>query len=321
MKNLQFLYTLIVKTSSPYRLLSYCTLFLTVLIYQLYLQEWQQVLSVPIVLFLLYILASFIPKKSPLKRYRYAYFLIDMLACAFILWQLEFNFILSVFILSGLFFSLAFQKAPFEKFLVFFIASAWILWPSLQLPLIQHLSVFSPLLFLIYVLLLAAFIFLGIYWQNQQLVATRKKKDTYYQQMVHYMDFANQLSRYAPSQLWQAIIRGESEAKIEYKRKKLTIFFSDIQGFTQLSESLIPEDLAYLLNEYLRHMTQISRQYNATIDKFMGDGILMFFGDIDSKGIEQDAKSCVDMAIAMRQQMKILRERWQKMGYPALHIR
>lgn len=68
-------------------------------------------------------------------------------------------------------------------------------------------------------------------------------------------------------------------------------------------------------------MTIIATQYNATIDKFMGDGILLFFGDMDSQGVEKDALNCVDMAIAMRQQMKILRERWKNMGHPELHIR
>ena len=84
---------------------------------------------------------------------------------------------------------------------------------------------------------------------------------------------------------------------------------------------MIPDDLAFVLNDYLSHMTEIAKQYGATIDKFMGDAILIFFGDPDSQGVEQDAKNCVDMAIAMRQQMKLLRERWVKMGYAPLHIR
>ncbi len=58
-----------------------------------------------------------------------------------------------------------------------------------------------------------------------------------------------------------------------------------------------------------------------TVDKFMGDAILIFFGDPNSQGVEQDAKTCLEMAMVMRQQMKLLRERWIKMGYPPLHIR
>lgn len=159
------------------------------------------------------------------------------------------------------------------------------------------------------------------YYQQRQLKRLDNQRQTYFKEMNRYIELSNQLSRYAPIQLWQSIMRGETEAKIEYKRKKITIFFSDIQGFTELSETLIPDDLAFVLNDYLSHMTEIAKQYGGTIDKFMGDAILIFFGDPDSHGTEQDAKNCLDMALEMRQQMKFLRERWVKMGYPPLHIR
>ena len=165
------------------------------------------------------------------------------------------------------------------------------------------------------------FVNIGNYYQNRRIKSVEIKKNTYFNEMNRYIELSNQLSRYAPLQLWQAIMRGDTEAKIEYKRKKITVFFSDIQGFTELSETLIPDDLAFVLNDYLSHMTEIAKQYGATIDKFMGDAILIFFGDPDSQGVEQDAKNCIDMAIAMRQQMKFLRERWVKMGYAPLHIR
>ncbi|WP_038345514.1 adenylate/guanylate cyclase domain-containing protein [Acinetobacter sp. A47] len=179
----------------------------------------------------------------------------------------------------------------------------------------------NPELTVVSLLGLMMFIVIGNYYQHRRLNILGQQRQHYHNQMTRYIAFANQLSRYAPLQLWQSIMRGEAEAKIEYKRKKLTVFFSDIQGFTELSETLIPDDLAFLLNDYLSHMTEIAKQYEATVDKFMGDAILIFFGDPNSQGVEQDAKSCVEMAIAMRQQMKLLRERWKKMGYPALHIR
>ena len=165
------------------------------------------------------------------------------------------------------------------------------------------------------------FVNFSSYYQHKQIKKIDLQRQNYFKEMNRYIELSNQLSRYAPIQLWQSIMRGETEAKIEYKRKKITIFFSDIQGFTELSETLIPDDLAFVLNDYLSHMTEIAKQYGGTIDKFMGDAILIFFGDPDSQGTEQDAKNCLDMAIAMRQQMKFLRERWVKMGYPALHIR
>lgn len=170
-----------------------------------------------------------------------------------------------------------------------------------------YLGATSQELIVISLICLIIFISMGNYYQNLYIEKLNLERQDYYNQMTRYMTFANQLSRYAPLQLWQSIMRGESEAKIEYKRKKLTVFFSDIQGFTELSETLIPDDLAFLLNDYLSHMTEIANQYEATIDKFMGDAILIFFGDPNSQGVQQDARSCVEMAIAMRQQMKLLR--------------
>lgn len=152
----------------------------------------------------------------------------------------------------------------------------------------------------------------------QNLIAT---KDYYQEQMNRYIQFSNQLSRYAPLQLWQSIMRGDTQAKIDYKRKKITVFFSDVIGFTQLAERLIPDDLAFVLNDYLSHMAEIAKRYEGTLDKFIGDGMLIFFGDPQSHGAEADAKRCVEMAITMRQQMHVLRERWLKMGFPELHIR
>ncbi|GAB3042899.1 adenylate/guanylate cyclase domain-containing protein [Acinetobacter apis] len=161
----------------------------------------------------------------------------------------------------------------------------------------------------------------GFYLHKNYIEHLKKTRNYYQEQMNRYVQFSTQLSRYASKQLWQSIMSGETQAKIEYKRKKMTIFFSDIQGFTGLAERLIPEDLALVLNDYLKHMTEIAKKHEATLDKFIGDGVLIFFGDPQTKGIEQDAKRCIEMAITMRQQMHVLRERWLKMGFPELHVR
>lgn len=158
-------------------------------------------------------------------------------------------------------------------------------------------------------------------YQTRRVNILEEEKQHYIEEVNRYVNLNNQLARYAPMQVWQSIMRGELEAKVEYKRRKMTVFFSDIQGFTKLSETLIPDDLAFLLNDYFKHMTEIAKHYGGTIDKFMGDGVLIFFGDPHSRGVKEDAIACLEMAIAMRQQMRILRERWVKMGYTSLHVR
>lgn len=173
----------------------------------------------------------------------------------------------------------------------------------------------------LYVVFFMLFMAACLFYQTHRVFTLNHEKNYYMDEMNRYVNLNNQLARYAPMQLWQSIMRGELEAKVEYKRRKMTVFFSDIQGFTTLSETLIPDDLAFLLNDYFKHMTEIAKHYGGTIDKFMGDGVLIFFGDPHSRGVKEDAVACLDMAIAMRQQMRILRERWVRMGYTSLHVR
>lgn len=123
-----------------------------------------------------------------------------------------------------------------------------------------------------------------------------------------------QLSKYLSPQLYNSIFTSKQEVKIETKRKKLTIFFSDIKNFTKTTEYLEPEDLTNLLNNYLNEMSIIALKHGATIDKFIGDAIVIFFGDPQSKGVEEDALLCVSMAIEMKQRMEELREQWLRSG-------
>jgi adenylate cyclase len=105
-------------------------------------------------------------------------------------------------------------------------------------------------------------------------------------------------------------------------RKKLTVFFSDIQGFTELTDSMEAEPLSQLLNEYLGAMATIASTYGGTIDKFIGDGIMIFFGDPESRGEREDAIACVEMAVAMRQRVRDFQQQWLDRGVSRpLHVR
>lgn len=137
----------------------------------------------------------------------------------------------------------------------------------------------------------------------------------------HYIQIANKIARYAPSQVWQAIVNDTFESRIYNKRKKLTIFFSDIEGFTDLSDRLSSDDLAALLNTYFEKMSNIARKYGGTVDKFVGDALLIFFGDPTSNGTKDDAIACIDMAIAMQNEIKRLRQKGESSDLGALHVR
>ena len=125
---------------------------------------------------------------------------------------------------------------------------------------------------------------------------------------------AGKLSKYLSPQVYQSIFSGAKNVKIEAYRKNLTVFFSDIKGFTEITDSLEPEVLSSLLNNYLNEMSKIALKYGGTIDKFVGDAIMIFFGDPETKGQKEDAKACVLMAIEMRERMKYLQKMWEDQG-------
>ncbi len=127
-------------------------------------------------------------------------------------------------------------------------------------------------------------------------------------------DLSSKLSRYLSPQVYESIFRGEQSVEIASKRKKLTVFFSDIVGFTETTDSLESEELTNLLNSYLTEMSKIALEYGATIDKYIGDAILAFFGDPKSRGVKEDATACVEMAVAMQRRLRELQSQWLDLG-------
>jgi len=125
---------------------------------------------------------------------------------------------------------------------------------------------------------------------------------------------AAKLSKYLAPQIYKSIFSGDKGTEVASQRKKLTIFFSDIAGFTETTDLLESEELTTLLNQYLREMSAIALEHGATIDKFIGDAIMLFFGDPETRGAKEDALACVKMAIAMQQRMRDLQAEWRERG-------
>jgi len=125
---------------------------------------------------------------------------------------------------------------------------------------------------------------------------------------------STKLSKYLSSQVYSSIFSGSKEVKIVSSRKKLTVFFSDIADFTATTDDLESEELTTLLNHYLTEMSVIALAHGATVDKYIGDAILAFFGDPETRGVKEDAVACVRMAIAMQKRMRELQLEWRDRG-------
>jgi class 3 adenylate cyclase len=144
--------------------------------------------------------------------------------------------------------------------------------------------------------------------ENTRLVNEMRRTNDILEKVSH------QLAKYISPQLYQSIISGEQRVTIGSTRKKLSIFFSDIVNFTEITDQLESEELTSLLNEYLTEMSRIALDHGAYFDKFIGDAMMFYFGDPESKGVKEDAAACVRMAIAMQQRLRTLQTGWQEQG-------
>ncbi len=144
-----------------------------------------------------------------------------------------------------------------------------------------------------------------------ELVESKKKlKSVLKKQSI----LTKNLSRYLSSKLVETLIN-EDESIEKHQRREITVFFSDLCNFTSISEELSPEDMSLILNQYLSRMSKIANSYGATIDKFIGDSVMVFFGAPSSLGPKQDALRCLDMAIDMKKGMEDLNKKWKELGY------
>jgi len=133
---------------------------------------------------------------------------------------------------------------------------------------------------------------------------------------------SGKLAKYLSRQVYDSIFEGRTDVQVQSYRKELTVFFSDIQGFTDMTDRLEAEVLSRILNTYLSEMSRIADECGGTVDKFIGDGIMIFFGDPESNGRKADAVACVRMALWMKQRALELRDEWAEyLGPNPLHIR
>ena len=125
---------------------------------------------------------------------------------------------------------------------------------------------------------------------------------------------STKISHYLAPQIYKSIFSGQKDVTIHTERKELTIFFSDIMGFTATTERLQPEQITLLLNEYFTEMSAIALKHGGTVDKFIGDALVIFFGDPETKGTVEDARACLHMATEMQSWLAELNVKWRSAG-------
>jgi adenylate cyclase len=130
------------------------------------------------------------------------------------------------------------------------------------------------------------------------------------------------LERYVSKNLVKEILENPDSfySSLRGVRIPATILFSDIVGFTTMTESADPEKLVAQLNEYLSRMTGAVFENNGTLDKFIGDAVMAVWGNVSSRGVEEDGKACARAALAMRRELATLNQGWQTRGIAPFHI-
>jgi adenylate cyclase len=130
--------------------------------------------------------------------------------------------------------------------------------------------------------------------------------------------FTELFGQYVPPELVDEMARNPESYSMEGRKAELTVLFSDIRGFTTISEGLQPDELATLMNEYLGAMTDVVRRHRGTLDKYIGDAIMAFWGaPVDDP---DHARNAVLTALEMQQELMRLNETLKAKGWPHLAI-
>lgn len=130
------------------------------------------------------------------------------------------------------------------------------------------------------------------------------------------------LARFVPQTVVDSLMKSGFEQVAGTQRRQLTVFFSDIIDFTGMTEKLEPEQLAQFLMEYFSEMNRLCVRWGGTLDQFIGDAIVIFFGAPKSRGAHADAQNAVGMALEMQDRLRALRVKWAEDGIsPPTHVR
>ncbi|MDQ5880171.1 MAG: adenylate cyclase, partial [Pseudomonadota bacterium] len=130
--------------------------------------------------------------------------------------------------------------------------------------------------------------------------------------------FTELFGQYVPPELVDEMARDPERYSMEGRSEELTVLFADVRNFTTISEGLTPKELTHLMNEYLGAMTTVIRNNRGTLDKYVGDMIMAFWGA--PVGDPEHARHAVRTALEMQHELRKLDEPFKTRGWPPLHI-
>ena len=149
--------------------------------------------------------------------------------------------------------------------------------------------------------------------QAAQLAEWNRTLEGRVEEQVAQLERLSRLKRFFSPQLAELIVVGGAEDPLRTHRRDVTVVFLDLRGFTAFAETAEPEEVMGVLREYHAELGQLILAHEGTLERFAGDGMMIFFND--PVPVENPAERAVRMAVAMREQAAGLTAKWKKQGY------
>jgi adenylate cyclase len=148
---------------------------------------------------------------------------------------------------------------------------------------------------------------------RNELEEWNKRLEQRVEEQVTQLERLERLKRFFSPQLAELIVAGGAEDPLKTHRREVTVVFLDLRGFTAFAETAEPEEVMGVLREYHAEMGKLILEHEGTLERFTGDGMMVFFND--PVLVANPAERAIRMALAMREQVRQLTAKWRKMGY------
>jgi adenylate cyclase len=149
--------------------------------------------------------------------------------------------------------------------------------------------------------------------QAEELKRWNAELESRVQAQLEDLQRVNRLRRFLSPQLVQLLIDSGDDEFLDSHRREIVVVFCDLRGFTSFAESSEPEEVMAVLHEYHEAMGELIFAYGGTLERFTGDGLMVFFND--PLPIDDAPERAIQMSVAMRDRVRALSHRWHRRGY------